>query len=279
MNTDQHGDIDLQGRTLIKFSRSKVLATFLGAVALVAVIMIWEKDPATGIGGLKPEDVGANPNTFISLSDNFGKDSEHVYTNYLETTTKGYPIKDSNPIVVEADPNTFEVFNKTSYAKDANHVFSGREIVEGADPTTFSAYWNYGKDNQNVYINAKRIPGADAATFSVLNHDTYAKDARYVYYLCRIVPEADPQTFEDLYGTYAKDKNSGYYGNFPIPGSDSNSFKEIGYIIKSAKDKNHSYTFDIDGSFSVDGVRLATYDVFRNSRGSDECGTDSLSSQ
>ncbi len=67
----------------------------------------------------------ADPKTFVQLNERYGKDVKNVYHMDL--------------VLSEADVSSFVApFKDVWYAKDANHVFSGRKIFKLADPQTFS---------------------------------------------------------------------------------------------------------------------------------------------
>lgn len=79
----------------------------------------------------------ADVSTFEHISDNWYKDSKHVWW--------------SNKQVVGANPMTFRPVTVTSY--------SGGSFGD----------YNYGKDEKNVYFQDSIIPGADAASFEKID--------------------------------------------------------------------------------------------------------------
>lgn len=116
----------------------------------------------------------------------FAKDKAHVYL--------------LDKVVQDADPATFRTFPLSKYAKDATHVYmfgyqlaNWAPIVVGADPNTFeplpalqtdlrfgpeASY--YGRDAHHVYYLAEVIPGADVSTFHQL--ETFeAQDKNHTY--------------------------------------------------------------------------------------------------
>jgi hypothetical protein len=97
--------------------------------------------------------VGSDPNTFEFVSENYGwgteinfyaKDSKQVY--FGATAGKSQPGEE--PYIQglvslsNADPKTFSVININfgehgPFAKDAKQVYSGSEVIAGADPKSF----------------------------------------------------------------------------------------------------------------------------------------------
>src|SRR5579859_5217488 len=65
----------------------------------------------------------------------------------------------------------------SGYTKDFAHVYYDGDIVQGADPSTFTASKfveeggddEYGKDKNHVYFFEFLIPNADAGTFTVFD--------------------------------------------------------------------------------------------------------------
>lgn len=124
---------------------------------------------------------------------------------------------------LNVDYDTYQVVN-FSVAKDKDHVYFDRVIVEGADVDTFEAVYSpYYKDKDHIFYKDTIMPEADVATFETfLNY--YAKDVNNVYYNDQIMSEADPATFEYISGQYAKDKNYVYsYGEI-MPDTDPETF-------------------------------------------------------
>lgn len=81
----------------------------------------------------------ADPDTFKFISDQcwgFWKDKNHVYRQIPQSIGSsggaGWAV-----VTINADPKTFRVI-KNCYSKDANYVYDGGEIIEGADPRTFT---------------------------------------------------------------------------------------------------------------------------------------------
>lgn len=128
--------------------------------------------------------IKANPDTFVSLNNNyckwdkikyrfdpcrrFGKDDLNVFY-------ASYVIKD-------ADPDTFQIL-EYFYSKDKNTVFYDTAKLEDADPDTFQIIsGRYSKDNNNVYFQNYKISGADPDTFSIVNEKNGLTKDKTNYY-------------------------------------------------------------------------------------------------
>ena len=109
------------------------------------------------------------------------------------------------------------------YTKDKNNVYFCGDIVQSADPSTFTilmdsngATSTYAKDEHSVYETSEgsvnTLTGADPNTFVVL-YDGYAKDKSNVYGNGDF--SLDPQTFSIIPGThsgeYVRDSSHIFY--------------------------------------------------------------------
>ncbi|HVZ75791.1 MAG TPA: DKNYY domain-containing protein [Candidatus Paceibacterota bacterium] len=104
----------------------------------------------------------------------------------------------------EADYATFQVSSLGNYGKDRHYVYWCNQIVNDADPATFTVInGEYAEDASHVYWEGYYLlPGADPKTFSIVpvpgsdNMQTgYGKDATHVYNLYRPLQGADAATF------------------------------------------------------------------------------------
>jgi hypothetical protein len=162
-----------------------------------------------------------------SLSE-CGYHIEGDYVSFLDT------------VLEDANPNNFEILNKSCLAKDDSFFYCGvKKIDFHLDTMEIFAEGSYVKDKDGVYWlnpdflaqrcatyefsnlidkNLFLINGADPKSFQeefVLIENLfsifYAKDKNYVYIDSIVIPGADPKTFEVLEGgEYAKDKNHVY---------------------------------------------------------------------
>jgi hypothetical protein len=116
-----------------------------------------------------------NVKSFVALGDSrYAKDKNYVYrqeklldfvdVKTFEEVGWGY-IKDKNwvyfwdipfqrwDILEWVDIKTFEVFSDSWYAKDKNHVYQWKELLDFVDVKTFEEVgWNYIKDKNWVYF-------------------------------------------------------------------------------------------------------------------------------
>ena len=216
----------------------------------------------------------ADPFTFQQLNDNYAKDQTHVYwqSQILKSEVTG--------TVAFPDVGSFEVFdthNFVDYAKDKDHVYWAGNLIQDADPQTFSilshdfeeyqksVYFpkgareqlgsplssfhfmgsGYAKDKNTLFYFTEKFEGADFATFEDLG-DGFGKDKNHVYRGNQVIQGADPQTFQYLGNFYGKDKNHVYYVDFAIPMADVQSFQIL---------KDTPYGFD-KNNFYLNGDRL-----------------------
>lgn len=220
---------------------------------------------------------GADPLTFHSFKDGdrtLWKDKNAVYENgkkikgmdvSIETLNMYYK-KDKNAVYIdhlsseqkieEADPETFEVFVKGDdspiatlsmtvevYGKDKNHVYYKGEIIQEADPKTFTPLGSYyAKDKDFVYCHNEKFENIDRGSFQVFlsgsNRAPYGdsvewgKDKNFVYYNGQIVPGAHVKTFQ------VKREFIQGVGGFYFIGKDKNDTYEAGIALKNAKDND-----------------------------------------
>jgi hypothetical protein len=142
---------------------------------------------------------GADPNSFMPMSDLYGKDNAHVY--YKEKIIPG------------ANPTSFTLFD-IQWGKDSQDVYIQNRPIEACDPTTFVLLEDsWQRDKQCVYRMGSKLPNADSASFVVLNY-WFGKDKNNVYYNSpSIIEGADAATFkirEGVCEVCAVDKNGCY---------------------------------------------------------------------
>lgn len=146
--------------------------------------------------------IGADPATF------------RVGSYYAEDKYSVYRFGEKLP---KADPETFvEKENEYLYSHDANHIYYGAKIIDGADMKTFKFdhSYDYSWDKNHVYYHEKRIPAADPGSFSVVgsvcfsNRFIFGKDKDTVFRNGERIEELDPKTFEIVDDMYARDVNT-----------------------------------------------------------------------
>ena len=123
---------------------------------------------------------------------------------------KKWQERNKTPIPL-ADAKTFKIFDQR-YGADSKSVFYFSDIIEGADPNTFTQIEHsndYYKDKNNVYRNGKALKGADAATFRCLIDTDYAFDKNNIYCWGKSL-DVDPEEYTFL-GDYLIGSNKVYY--------------------------------------------------------------------
>lgn len=231
-------------------------------------------EPFSSFNSVKPDletfSVISTPGD-ISSSKGFSKDKYSVYFNC-------YSIPNADPKTFELLIGKYEDVDKnhiyywTSYAKDRYHVYGVDQapgyIYKEMDASSFSIISNsLNKDKNHVYIVGNVLDGADPKTFSELTtpdggSSFFYKDKNNVYFgsFYKVVDNADPASFTFVYDdngvinrSYMKDKDN-VYVIYPSPidmgegtcivlkGADSATFMSVhnkkGY---DAQDKYHRY--------------------------------------
>jgi len=221
------------------------------------------------IGGKDIE--GADPATFDVIDQSYAKDINNIYYN-------GKPVAGANPssvtlvasgLMSELVSELNENSANSGYLISDGKVFCYGEVIEGADPTSFSyllGSYAMDKDYLYYYIDIKiprkatptAMPNANAGyirhgeqviyhgvvisneanSFEIVN-DEYAKDAVNVYSHGVIVEGMVSDGFTVISPYYRKDKNQAYYFNTPISESDSDTFKVLNDAI--SRDQNNLY--------------------------------------
>ena len=83
----------------------------------------------------------------------------------------------------------------------------------------------YAKDKNQVYYLKDVIDNADPTSFTIINNQGYCKDNQYVYLDYQKVIHANPKYFELLTFPYAKDNQRIFCGTIPMDVKNINSFK------------------------------------------------------
>lgn len=148
---------------------------------------------------------GADPASFVALSDLYSKDNTQVYY--------------QDKIIPGADPTSYQLFD-IQWGKDAHDVYIQDRPINACDPATFVLLKDsWQKDKQCVYREGRNVVGADSASFVVLNY-WFGKDKNHVYDTSpAIIPGADAATFKIRTGNCevcAEDKNNCYRYEEPV---------------------------------------------------------------
>jgi hypothetical protein len=213
------------------------------------------------IGGTEIE--GADPDSFSVIDQSYAKDINNIYYD-------GKPVAGANPNSVALVTSELpEDSANSGYLISDGKVFCYGEVIEGADPASFSyllGSYAMDKDYLYYYIDIKiprkatptAIPNANAGyirhgeqvifhgvvisdeanDFKIIS-DEYAVDASHVYSHGEIVEGMVSDGFTVISPYYRKDKNQAYYFNTPIPESDSDTFKVLNDAI--SKDQKNLY--------------------------------------
>ena len=214
----------------------------------------------------------ADMSTFKYKDGNWAVDSKFVY--YLEKAER-----DGKGKVPVGDYRTFRVLHDF-YAADAKNVYFQDEVVEGADPQSFSVMkgqYHYGQDKNRVYCQAYGSPIRD---FNALKHknmdgsmwDAFHTDGTTVYN-----PELKPMPVGTDFATIHKvepnrdwyaDKAHVYYENRLLPQANPKTFKVFPshYLSETeVSDINKSFDYSHDGTHVyyrdslMNGVDLPTF--------------------
>ncbi|MEZ0391424.1 MAG: DKNYY domain-containing protein, partial [Pseudobdellovibrionaceae bacterium] len=182
----------------------------------------------------------ALPSNFQIIDNHFSKSGTTLYLRY-------YPIVGLDartaqiidcPESRRPDPLTTAISN--CYLNDGKSVFNGFNLIQGADPSTFSVLNSdliLARDADQVFREAHAILGADPGTFEVID-SSYFKDQNSVYYGDTKI-QADPATFTLAANGYYRDKNSVFYLGKPLVGLDVHSFSLVGRNrLEYLKDKS-----------------------------------------
>jgi|WetSurMetagenome_2_1015567.scaffolds.fasta_scaffold189948_2 hypothetical protein len=148
---------------------------------------------------------GADPNSFMSMSDLYGKDNAHIYF--------------EGKAIPSADPTSFALFD-IQWGRDSQDVYFQNRPINACDPATFVLLKDgWQRDNQCVYRMGSKLPNAESASFVVLNF-WFGKDKKNVYYNSpKIIEGADVASFKLRKGVCsvcAEDKNGCYRYEEPV---------------------------------------------------------------
>src|SRR5882757_8232780 len=209
--------------------------------------------------GKASEIAGADAPSFKTFDTTYAKDRSSAYFD-------GHPI-------TGADATTFDVFNRSGFAKDGNHVYqldrpisddpAHFELLDGGlsqdsanvywtdggvlsdDPAHFAIVSNndhylFTKDSRTIHVNGNPITDADATTFRVLQ-GAYAQDARRIFYFTDQIIDADAASFRPLDGPYAGDARRVYWMGKPIDGADPATFRVFNAAFECSADAARAY--------------------------------------
>jgi hypothetical protein len=197
---------------------------------------------------------GADPNTFISFNNIFGKDKKKAY--YLNRKMAGVNVK------------TFEYLGN-SFAKDKKHVYYCDKLlknisIDGVEhiPDLRNAMNDYIKNKNHVYyIDTKMSDSPDS--FKILDY-YYCKDDKHLYFFDgktnKIVEGADPENYTQEKYYIISNRKVFLFGEETQ--FDAASFKIVSNVISIISDSyewghlSHSFTYDKNGYY-INGIPVA----------------------
>ncbi|MEO6732825.1 MAG: DKNYY domain-containing protein [Ferruginibacter sp.] len=200
----------------------------------------------------------ADPASFISLHNGYGKDNFNAYFQGVAFNVKDVKsFKSIDPHFAKDDVSaylnlrpiagsagkTFEIIDR-NFAKDTAHIYYYSYTGEAqhnicilpCDKPSFEMLdYRYSKDKLKVFFLCFKIKDADAATFKILE-EGYSKDQHAVYFESKRVAGVNPATFEvykenGVYGhdvNYAKDNAAVYMDDKKLSNADVATFKVLG---------------------------------------------------
>jgi hypothetical protein len=193
--------------------------------------------------------VGADPESFLALEVNWGRDKDSVFR--------------MDKKIQKADPNSFQALNLL-FAKDAKTVWAFTGKIANADAQSFRALdrgqyacplssnliRGYATDSENVYYMSvtreapKLVRKADPGSITSLGGD-WAADFQYVFCEGILVKGANPDRFSiigDSY-LYGKDDKHVFYGPGLIADADPESFRIVDELNMLARDDCNWFKF------------------------------------
>lgn len=173
-------------------------------------------------------------------------------------------------IIQGADVTTFQIIdNWSALAKDAKQVYSRTAVIEGADSATFelTGTTGVGRDKKDYYYGSTPLHVRDRTRFKVLDekvlsqdHHIWAHDKLDYYVGKQATQIADSGTFQVIQSWYAKDAKQVYFGSAVLAGADPASFQGIGG--ESGEFAKDSKHVYCQGEI-VEGCDAATFQVLK----------------
>ena len=139
----------------------------------------------------------ANPVEFRHIEQYYWKDNKYVFL--LQFGGPDYIIKD-------ADPASFNVIRRYSWAKDKNYIYYAFSKLLNVNPNDFIAInQEWGRDNNFYYWHNHRLDSLDYKT-AVIVSDYYIKDKSNVYYKNKLIKDVNSTAFKaDGIGSFGHD--------------------------------------------------------------------------
>jgi len=206
----------------------------------------------------------ANPVSFVSLQNGYGRDNKHAWFD-----GKTFAVK---------DVTTLKSIDR-NFAKDTMQAYLNCKSIAGSDGNTFQLIdGNFAKDTNHIYYytlegargyNIALLP-CDHQTFEVIN-SYYSKDKTNVFFLGFTIKDADVSTFTILKSGYAKDINGVYFQSNKVNGVHAATFRvfdendEFNQDVVYAKDNNSVYVDDK----KINDADVVTFKLLGANYGSD----------
>lgn len=204
--------------------------------------------------------------TFPGCSTGYKNEGDAVYYEHWNEGSGQHKNK------IDADPNTFQILNFETYAKDDKSVFYQGEKIIGADAKTFEALGDfYAKDKNFGWYGKDTIKTSNGEAFKVINA-YYSTDGIDVFYTTNPLKMSDPKNFKFVYGegnyqSWTTDGKYYYYNNYKVPSDDYENLKIYPESGGISNDRNwayfldHKLNYDTDGKWVVDTIDIATFKV------------------
>ena len=230
---------------------------------------------------------GADPATFVPVTDWLGHDSQRVYfkaqlvpgIDVATLKAVRYPLfSDKHDYYYEARPlhvadlPSFEIvkwLDDDFWAKDARLVYYDTLSIAGVDLATFELVgkW-FARDKNHVYMKGMSLADADPASFEPMKGAMfYYRDKSHVWHFDRLLADADPSTFELVGEQYCRDKSHVWCSidDKMLMGADPATFEVIGKS-NYCRDKSHVW-FRSDLLADVDyATFVVDYDSFAHDK-------------
>ncbi len=115
--------------------------------------------------------------------------------------------------------------SKVTYVTRDAAGYSHRQVVEGADPATFSVIREpFAKDSNKVYYHGFPLEGASPQGFEILDDDYYSTDGKLVFAGRNLISH-DPEGFTILAVGYSKDSQQVFHFGQVVEGAMAESFE------------------------------------------------------
>lgn len=179
---------------------------------------------------------GVDPLSFVVFPE------RETYPVYFGDKDHVYVLKDEMPeLLPGADPKTFRVVSQ-EWVMDGKQVWYDGHLVEGMRSDGFTPLdGEYVKNADHVYLGRNKLDGAHPASFRILGLQ-FCLDGSTLYY--RTSPcqkPVDPASVTELNWYYAKDAHTVFYETGVVNGADVASFRSWPGGMRYALDASHVY--------------------------------------